>query len=116
MQCATISCCCCAHWAACLLPFRPTYSFLMNRGIRSAPLVATRLFSHLRVDQVDLTPAFLPISRALHDLVFRHDNGCPTPFAVRLSKTSPQLWIRLARVPGTACASIVESKGGQLAN
>jgi len=42
----------------------------------------------------------------LHGLVLRcNDNGRPTPFAVRLSQTSPQPWIRLARVPGTAYAS-----------
>ena len=54
----------------------------LNHGNRSAPLVMTQLESRLQVDQVDLTPAFLPDSHTLHDLMFRHDNGHPMPFAV----------------------------------
>src|SRR5216684_840881 len=97
----------------------------LNRGNRSAPVVATRLESQLRVDQSWIpafpTPAPLPsqlhnipvvayfypeIEIHLHGLVLRcNDNGRPTPFAVRLSQTSPQPWIGLARVPETAYAS-----------
>src|SRR5258707_9567512 len=97
----------------------------LNRGNRSAPVVATRLESQLRVDQswiplpsqlprrcpqlhnIPVVAYFYPeIEIHLHGLVLRcNDNGRPTPFAVRLSQTSPQPWIRLARVPGTAYAS-----------
>ena len=63
----------------------------LNHGNRSAPLVVTRLELQLWVDQVDLTPAFLPDSRALHDLMFRHNNGHPTPFAVNLLLPLPPL-------------------------
>ena len=97
----------------------------LNCGNRSAPVVATRLESQLRVDQSWIpafpTPAPLPfqlhnipvvtyfypeIEIHLNGLVLRcNDNGCPTLFTVRLSQTSPQPWIRLARVPGMAYTS-----------
>src|SRR5216684_1502548 len=90
----------------------------LNHGNRSAPVVTTRLESQLWVDQswiplpsqlhnIPVVTYFYPeIEIHLHGLMLRcNDNGCLTPFAVRLSQTSPQPWIQLARVPGTAYAS-----------